>query len=198
MKTYVDSTDLPGSVARRRTTGSGGLTVWFTGLSAAGKSTLCHAVEGNLRALGHRVRILDSETLRRTMNRDLGFGRADRDENVARLASLARDLVQQGFVVLVAAISPYRLARDRARACTGGFLEVYVDAPLELCIRRDPKGLYAAVMLGELSGFTGIDDPYEPPISPEVHCKTAEEDVARCAAKVLASIEIALRGTKRR
>lgn len=168
---------------------SSGLCLWFTGLSAAGKTTLCRAAETELRAVGYRVRVLDAEDLRHTVSRDLGFSRADRDENVARIAALACDLVQQGWIVLVAAISPYAQARARARARIGNFLEVYVDAPLELCIRRDPKGLYANALLGELPHFTGIDDPYEAPVAPDIHCDTACETVPACIAKIANAVQ---------
>ena len=165
-----------------------GLCLWLTGLSGAGKTTLCAAVEPRLIALGHRVRVLDGDDLRRTISRDLGFSKADRDENVSRLASLARDLVEQGFIVLVAAISPYRCAREQARAHIGNFLEVYVDAPLSLCIHRDPKHLYARALAGQLPNFTGLDDPYEAPITPDVQCDTAHEDIEHCTARILAAI----------
>ena len=168
---------------------SHGLFLWFTGLSAAGKTTLFRAVEPELRARGYRVRVLDAEQLRQTVSRDLGFTRADRDKNVARIASLARNLVDHGHIVLVAAISPYAQARARAHAQIGKFLEVFVDAPLELCIRRDPKGLYANALLGELPNFTGIDDPYEPPVAPDIHCNTAGEPLADCVAKILIAVQ---------
>jgi len=170
---------------------SGGLCLWFTGLSGAGKTTLSRAVELQLRALGHTVSILDGDELRRSVNRDLGFSKAARDENIARIAALARDLVQEGHCVLVAAISPYAEARAQARAtieAAGHFIEIHVDAPLEVCIRRDPKGLYARALTGQLPGFTGIDDPYEPPPAPDVLCDTSLDDVAACAVKVLAAL----------
>ncbi len=177
-----------------------GLTVWFTGLSGAGKTTLCRALEPELHALGLRVSVLDAEDLRRDSNLDLGFSKADRDENVARIGRIARDLVQQNIVVLVAAISPYRQARARVRTRIdsvrpGSFLEVHVDAPLETCIRRDPKGLYSRALRGDLRQFTGIDDPYEAPLAPDVRCDTGRESLAESAAKVLAAICIALGNT---
>jgi len=169
--------------------GSRGLCLWFTGLSGAGKTTLSRAVEPELRGMGYRVRILDGEELRHSVSRDLGFSKADRDENVARIATLARDMVQEGWIVLVAAISPYRRARACARARIGSFLEVHVDAPLELCIRRDPKGLYANALLGELPNFTGIDDPYEPPMTSDIHCDTAGEPLAACVTKIVIAVQ---------
>jgi adenylylsulfate kinase len=176
---------------------SQGLAVWFTGLSGAGKTTLCRALEPALLALGQRVRVLDAEEIRRDSNRDLGFSKADRDENVARIGSIARNLVKQNIVVLVAAISPYREARGHVRAQIGSvrpgsFLEVHVDSSLDTCIRRDPKGLYSRALAGALPHFTGIDDPYEAPLTPDVHCDTGHESLAESAAKVLAAIRVAL------
>jgi len=170
-----------------------GIALWFTGLSGSGKTSLCHALEPQLRALGHRVCVLDADELRSTVNRDLGFSKAERDENVARLAILASDSVQRGWVVLVAAISPYRAARARARSIVGSFLEIYVDAPLEVCIRRDPKGLYARALGGQLRHFTGIDDPYEAPVSPDLHVNTDVDSLSACTAMVLTAVGKAMR-----
>jgi adenylylsulfate kinase len=135
------------------------------------------------------VQVLDGDVLRQTLCRDLGFTRADRDENIRRIGSLARALTNRGHIVLVAAISPYRAARRTAQQHIGNSIEVYVDASLAACIRRDPKQLYARALVGELRHFTGIDDPYEAPLFPDVHCKTEEETAADSAAKVLAAIE---------
>jgi len=118
-----------------------GITLWFTGLSGSGKTTLCRILAPELRARGHRVCVLDADQLRRTVNRDLGFNKVDRDLNVARIAAIAHIMVQRGWIVLVAAISPYRVARANARRLIGNFLEIYVDAPLPLCMQRDPKEL---------------------------------------------------------
>jgi adenylylsulfate kinase len=169
--------------------GRAGMAVWFTGLSGAGKTTICRLLNPELRARGYRVQVLDGDVLRQTLCRDLGFTKADRDENIRRIGGLARALVQRGYVVLVAAISPYREARRAAQHRIGNFIEVYVDASLSACIRRDPKQLYARALAGKLRHFTGIDDPYEPPLHPYVHCKTEEETSADSAAKVLAAIE---------
>jgi adenylylsulfate kinase len=171
-----------------------GLAVWFTGLSGAGKTTLCRALEPELRALGLSVHVLDGEDIRQHLNRDLGFSKEDRNENVFRIGCLTRSLVQEGVIVLVAAIAPYREARFWARQHIGGFLEVYVNAPLEACIQRDPKGLYARALAGEIRHFTGIDDPYEPPIEPDVECNTDRETCEDSTAKVLAAVlEVLLR-----
>lgn len=165
-----------------------GLVVWFTGLSGAGKSTLCRGLEMELRTLCYPVEVLDADALRQGLSRDLGFSRADRDENVRRIGGLACFLALQNIIVLVAAISPYREARREARERIGAFLEVYVNAPLESCIARDPKGLYARALRGELRQFTGIDDPYEPPLNPEVECRTDRESCEESVNKVLAAI----------
>jgi bifunctional enzyme CysN/CysC len=150
----------------------GGATVWFTGLSGSGKSTVAVAVERMLVAEGRAAYLLDGDNLRHGLNGDLGFSAADRDENVRRASEVARLFADAGVIVLVPLISPYRAGRERARAAhvAAGlaFVEVFVDTPLELCERRDPKGLYARARSGELTGMTGIDDPYEPPAAPEL------------------------------
>lgn len=165
-----------------------GLAVWFTGLSGAGKTTLCHALEPRLRALGYSVHVLDGEDIRQHLSRDLGFSKEDRDENVFRIGCIARALIRQNTIVLVAAISPYREARLRVREHIGSFLEVYVKASLETCAQRDPKGHYARALAGELRHFTGIDDPYEPSLEPDVECNTDREAADESARKVLAAV----------
>jgi adenylylsulfate kinase len=172
-----------------------GVAVWFTGLSGAGKTTLCRALETELRATGYSVHVLDSEDIRRHLSRDLGFTKADRDKHVLRLGGLARTLVRQGVIVLVAAISPYREARSRVREHIGSFLEVYVNAPVATCIQRDPKRLYARALAGEIRNVTGIDDPYEPPLAPDVECKTGDESCEECMRKVHAAIRDAVQLT---
>ncbi|HEY4378872.1 MAG TPA: adenylyl-sulfate kinase [Acidobacteriaceae bacterium] len=173
---------------QRTASTQGGLAVWFTGLSGAGKTALCRALEPKLSALGYAVEVLDADQIRQHLSRDLGFSKADRDENVFRIGCLARSLVLQDKIVLVAAISPYREARLQAREQIGSFLEVYVNASLETCIRRDPKGLYARALAGKIECFTGIDDPYERPLAPEVECVTDSESLAESAEKVLAAV----------
>jgi bifunctional enzyme CysN/CysC len=152
--------------------GHRGATVWMTGLPASGKSTVAAAVEARLVGEGRSAYVLDGDNLRHGLNGDLGFSAADRDENVRRASEVARLFADAGVVVLVPLISPYRAARERARAAhvAAGlpFVEVFVDTPLEMCERRDPKGLYAKARAGELTGMTGIDDPYEPPAAPEL------------------------------
>ncbi|MGD0015744.1 MAG: adenylyl-sulfate kinase [Bryobacteraceae bacterium] len=165
-----------------------GVTVWFTGLSGAGKTTICQEVERVLRARGRRVEALDGDVVRRSLTKGLGFSKADRDENIRRIGFVAHLLTRNGVVVLVAAISPYREIRDECRGRIGDFIEVWVNAPLEVCEQRDNKGLYRKARAGEIKGFTGIDDPYEPPLGAEVECRTDLESVEESVAKVLRAL----------
>jgi adenylylsulfate kinase len=165
-----------------------GLTVWFTGLSGAGKTTLCNAVYSILLDQGHRVEILDGDALRQHLSRDLGFSKEDRDENIRRIGFIADMLTRNGILVLVAAISPYRTVRDTVRQKIGRFIEVFVDAPLSVCEERDPKGLYRRARCGELRGFTGIDDPYEAPLLPDVRCRTDQESLEMSSQKVISAV----------
>jgi bifunctional enzyme CysN/CysC len=157
--------------------------VWFTGLSGSGKSTIANLLEQRLHAAGRHTYILDGDNVRHGLNRDLGFTEADRVENIRRVAEVARLMVDAGLIVLVAFISPFRAERRLARELFGDgeFVEVFVDTPLEECERRDPKGLYAKARSGALSNFTGIDSPYEPPESPEVHLGTSGRAADDCA-----------------
>jgi bifunctional enzyme CysN/CysC len=170
--------------------GLSGATVWFTGLSGSGKSTLANAVATRLLARGRAVYVLDGDNVRHGLCADLGFSAADRAENVRRLGEVAALLADAGLTVLVPVISPYRAGRERARAvhaATGlPFTEVHVDTPLEVCEQRDPKGLYARARTGELTGMTGIDDPYEPPAAPDVRVVPGDLDAA--VAAVLAAL----------
>jgi len=167
-----------------------GATVWFTGLSGSGKSTIANELERLLVAAGQPAYVLDGDNLRHGMNADLGFGAADRDENVRRVAEVARLFADAGLVALVPLISPYRQARERARRAhdVAGlpFVEVFVDTPIEICEARDPKGLYRKARAGEITGFTGIDDPYEAPANPELVLRPDGGDAATLAAQVLA------------
>jgi adenylylsulfate kinase len=165
-----------------------GLTVWFTGLSGAGKSTLSQEVAALLRMLDFHIEILDGDELRRTLCADLGFNREDREKNVLRIGNAAQQLASQGMIVLVAVIAPYRDVRAEIRRKNGSYMEVFVDAPLQVCIERDPKGLYKLAQSGEIPCFTGISDPYERPNAPEVVCHTDVESIDESAAKVLAAI----------
>jgi adenylyl-sulfate kinase len=163
--------------------------VWFTGLSSAGKTTLCRALYETLSARGREVEWLDGDLVRQSLSKGLGFSKPDRDENVRRIAFVAERLARHGVIVLVSAVAPYRAVRDEIRESLGSFVEVYVNAPLEVCIQRDVNGIYRRARAGELHGVTGVDDPYEPPLSPEVECRTDREQVAESAAKVLDALE---------
>ena len=173
--------------------GNRGATIWFTGLSGSGKSTVAAACERLLVADGRPAYLLDGDNLRHGLNGDLGFSAADRDENVRRVAEVARLFADAGVVALVPLISPYREARRRARALHEAaevpFLEVFLDTPLEVCEERDPKGLYAKARAGELTGMTGIDDPYEAPESPDLIITPDDGRAVAAATRVLALLD---------
>ncbi|MFP5375487.1 MAG: adenylyl-sulfate kinase [Acidimicrobiia bacterium] len=159
-----------------------GLTIWLTGLPSAGKTTLARGIARRLLEAGHRVEVLDGDAVRTQLTRDLGFSREDRAENVRRVGFVADLLSRNGVMVVCALVSPYRAERDEVRALHDGrFLEVHVATPVEVCARRDVKGLYARQRAGELHGLTGVDDPYEPPDAPDVvvptHLQTVEESL---------------------
>ena len=165
---------------------SDGLTLWFTGLSGAGKSTVARLVEGRLVERGHRVEVLDGDVVRTNLCKGLGFSKEDRDTNIRRIAFVADLLSRNGVIAITAAISPYREVRDEARELMDGrFVEIYVKASVEECARRDVKGLYEKAFRGEIKEFTGVSDPYEPPVSPEVVLDTENETVEESADKVL-------------
>lgn len=172
--------------------GAGGraLCVWLTGLPAAGKSTTAEAVARKLTELGRPVRVLDGDVIRRSALPPLGFSKTDRDEQVRRVARLARTALDEGQVVICALVSPYRAARAEARTIVGAgrFVEVFVDTPLAVCEARDPKSLYARSRRGDLDGLTGVDDPYEPPLSPDLVLTTANRSVDDNAALVIAAL----------
>lgn len=162
-----------------------GVTLWFTGLSGAGKTTITRAVENELRSQGCRVEILDGDVVRENLTKGLGFSKEDRDENIRRIGFVANLLTRNGVIVLVSAISPYRDIRNQVRHRIGNFMEIYVNAPIEVCEQRDVKGLYKKARSGEIKHFTGIDDPYEPPLYPEVECRTDLENLDESLAKVM-------------
>ena len=162
-----------------------GVVIWFTGLSGAGKTTLAEAVAPRLRAAGKRVELLDGDVVRTHLSKGLGFSREDRDTNIARIAFVAHLLARNGVAVLVAAISPFRAARHHARQIIGDFVEVHVAPPLDECIRRDVKGLYAKAIAGEIPQFTGVSDPYEEPLSPELRVDTSTVSVDDGTARIL-------------
>ena len=165
-----------------------GLTVWFTGLSGSGKTTICRYLQVELAARDIEVEVLDGDVVRTHLCKDLGFSEADRKENIRRIAQVAQMLTHHGKIVLVAAISPYRSSREQARSNIGNFIEVYVNAPLSVCEQRDPKGLYHKARAGMIHGFTGIDDPYEAPLSPDVECLTGIESPKESVTKVMEAV----------
>ena len=166
-----------------------GVTVWFTGLSGAGKTTISKAVAQALQARGYKVEILDGDIVRENLTKDLGFSKQDRDENIRRIGFVSQLLTRNGVIVITSAISPYREIREEVRSRIGDFVEVYVNAPLETCEQRDVKGLYKKARAGEIKQFTGIDDPYEPPLNPEVECCTNAESIAQSMEKVILKLE---------
>jgi adenylyl-sulfate kinase len=169
-----------------------GVTVWFTGLPSAGKTTVANLVGRRLAERGRPVELLDGDVVRTHLSRDLGFSKADRDENIRRIGYVAGLLTGHGVIVLVSAVSPYRAVRDEVRTGigrAGGFVEVHVAADLATCQARDVKGLYARQARGELRGLTGVDDPYEPPLAPELVLDTTGEPPEASAARVLALLD---------
>lgn len=147
-----------------------GALIWFTGLSGSGKSTIAYTLEHALVQRGHMAYVLDGDNIRHGLNKNLGFSAADRTENIRRIGEVGKLFVDAGLITLTAFISPYRADRDIARQTVGkgDFFEVYCNTPIEVCEQRDPKGLYKKARAGEIKGFTGVDDPYEPPDSPEL------------------------------
>jgi adenylylsulfate kinase len=176
---------------RRKLLGHGAATLWFTGLSGSGKSTICTAVERRLVERGALAYVLDGDNIRGGRCADLGFAPEDRAENIRRITEVARLFNDAGVIALTAFISPYRSDRARARAIAapGEFIEIFVDAPLEVCEARDVKGLYRRARAGEIGDFTGISAPYEPPEHPELRLASAREDVATCAGRVIEYLE---------
>jgi len=189
---------------RERLNGHKGCVLWFTGLSGSGKSTLANLVDHRLHAMGVHSFVLDGDNIRHGLNASpamlkerhgeefakrfgLGFSAQDREENIRRIGAVAKLFCEAGIIAITAFISPYRIDRDRVRATMkpGDFIEIFVDAPLEVCEARDPKGLYKKARAGELKGFTGIDDPYEPPLQPEIHLDAANHSPEELADVVI-------------
>lgn len=167
-----------------------GVTLWFTGLSQAGKTTTSALVAQKLRERGvKRLEVLDGDIVRLNLSKGLGFSAADRDENIRRIAFVAQLLTRNDTVCIVAAISPYKDARDAARAQIGDFVEIYCEAPLSVCADRDTKGLYQKAMAGEIDNFTGVSDPYEAPENADLTLNTAEETPDALADKVIEFLE---------
>ncbi len=166
-----------------------GCTLWFTGLSGAGKSTLAQLVEQRLKNSGVKVEVLDGDAVRTHLSKGLGFSREDRDTNIKRIAYVCSLLTRNGVICISAAISPYREARTWARNEIGNFVEVYVKCPIDVCQERDVKGLYKLVAEGKMKNFTGIDDPYEEPLDPELVVETDKETVEESVARIFAKLE---------
>ena len=165
--------------------GQRGVAVWFTGFSGAGKSTIANAVAKELSTHGYNYEILDGDEIRENLTKGLGFSKEDRDKNIRRIGFVAKLLARNGVIVIVPVISPYREIRDEIRGQIDNFIEVFANAPIEECEKRDVKGLYKKVRAGEIKQFTGISDPYEPPLNPEVECRTDLEELDESVAKVM-------------
>ena len=176
---------------REQRNGHRSLVLWFTGLSASGKSTLAHAVEERLHAMGCNTFVLDGDNVRHGLCSDLGFSLQDREENLRRIGEVAKLMVETGVIVLTAFISPLRKDRERVRSLFphGDFIEIFCNASLEVCESRDPKGLYKRARAGEIAEFTGISSPYEAPINPEISCDTGQEDLSASVDQVLATLK---------
>ena len=162
-----------------------GFVLWFTGLSGSGKTTLAKLIEGEMKARGVRVERLDGDVVRQSLTSDLGFSKEDRDKNIQRVTFVAKLLSRNGVGVLASFISPYRVTRDWVRSEVTNFIEVFVECSLEECVRRDVKGLYAKAMAGEIPEFTGVSDPYERPLNPEITVNTAEESIEESFTKII-------------
>ncbi len=177
--------------SREQLSGHRGVVIWFTGLSASGKSTVANEVDHLLHAQGKNTYVLDGDNVRHGLNKNLGFSAEDRAENIRRIGEVAKLFVDAGTIALTAFISPYIADRDEARAlmAEGEFIEVYVNASLETCEARDPKGLYAKARAGEIKGFTGIDDPYEAPESAELVLDANTKSIEELGTEVVAYLE---------
>jgi adenylyl-sulfate kinase len=166
-----------------------GFTLWFTGLSGAGKTTLARLVETELSARGYKVEVLDGDIIRTNLSKGLGFSKEDRDTNIRRIGFVCNLLTRNDVVAIAAAISPYREVRDELRRDIGSFVEVYVRCPIEVLAERDVKGLYKKALAGEIKNFTGVDDPYESPLAAEVIVETNTETPEESAARIIARLE---------
>jgi adenylyl-sulfate kinase len=166
-----------------------GFTLWFTGLSGAGKSTISDRIAQRLRDCGAKVEVLDGDVVRTHLSRGLGFSREDRDENIRRIGFVCELLSRNGVIAIVAAISPYRAVREEVRGRIENFVEVYVECPVEVLAARDVKGLYQKALAGEIANFTGISDPYEPPATPEITVNSSTETVEQSVDRIWATLE---------
>jgi len=166
-----------------------GFTIWFTGLPCSGKSTLADLLKPELERRGRTVDVLDGDVVRTHLTKGLGFSKEDRDENIRRIGFVCKLISRHGGIAIAAAISPYSAIRDEVRKTIENFVEVYVDTPLEECIRRDVKGMYKKALAGEMKDFTGVSAPYEAPSKPEVTIHTAKETAEESAARILGKLE---------
>jgi adenylyl-sulfate kinase len=166
-----------------------GFTLWFTGLSGAGKTTLARLVDAELRGRGHNVEVLDGDVVRTNLSKGLGFSKEDRDTNIRRIGFVCNLLTRNGVVAIAAAISPYRAIRDEVRVQIGSFVEVYIACPIDVLAERDVKGLYKKALAGEIKNFTGIDDPYEEPFNAEIVIHSDSETPEQSAARIIARLE---------
>jgi adenylylsulfate kinase len=166
-----------------------GFTLWFTGLSGAGKTTLARLVEFELKTRGHKIEVLDGDIIRTNLSKGLGFSKEDRDTNIRRIGFVCRLLSRNDVIAIAAAISPYRAVREEVRGQIGSFVEVYVKCPIEVLAERDVKGLYKKALAGEIKNFTGVDDPYEEPLSPEITIHSDLETPEYSAARIIAKLE---------
>ena len=166
-----------------------GFTLWFTGMSGAGKSTISALLVERLRQFGAKVEVLDGDIVRTYLSKGLGFSKEDRDENIRRIGFVCELLSRNGVIAIAAAISPYRAIRDEVRSRIGNFVEVYVECPVEVLAARDVKGLYKRAMAGEIPNFTGVSDPYEPPVNPEVTVHSSQETPEQSLERIWATLE---------
>lgn len=180
--------NLSGEVPGKQAVGNGAFCIWLMGLSASGKTTLARLLGESLQQHGFTTAILDGDIVRTTLSKGLGFSREDRETNLRRIAMQAQDLVRQQVVTIVAAICPYHAIRQEVRSIIGEFVEVYVNCPLEVCIGRDPKGLYRKALSGEIQHFTGIDDIFEPPRRPDLEVMTHNESPEESLARILGGL----------
>jgi adenylylsulfate kinase len=181
--------NISGAEPGKTATGNGAFCVWLTGLSASGKTTLARLLGEALIRRGFKIEILDGDIVRTTLSKGLGFSQGDRETNMRRIARMAQDLVRQQVVTIVAAICPYNAIREEVRSIIGEFVEVYVNCPLEVCISRDPKGLYRKALSGEILNFTGIGDVFETPVQPEIEVATHAEPPEASLTRILNALE---------